>query len=177
MPSSTNAGPRSSLPEMFEQIVRDKNIEEIRSAIDPEFVGIMPTGETVHGFDGLKAYWDHLWADMGEKGEMHVRVRQDGVPRVAGDVALANGQTDVLVFFTRGKQFDLTVTWTATLHHVGPGWKVLQITGTIDPINNQIQKTGVHSAIIIWSGVGLLVGVVIGIAGYRMLWAKKETDA
>jgi hypothetical protein len=156
----------------FSQVITQRSIDPLASAIDPSFVGVMPTGETVHGFVGLKKYWDAINEQLGKDGECRAQVRP-GPTQIVGDIALLHGDTDLILVYATGQQVRGTVAWTAVLHHVGEHWLVMQAQGSVNPIDNQFGRTNFHTVMIIWSGLALFVGIGIGIAAWKF-WTTRE---
>src|SRR5262249_24938792 len=119
----------------------------------------------VSSLDEMKQYWREMKQLMGSGGTYHVTV----IPErrvLMGDFALARGVTQDIVTTGNGKTFRFGTNWTAVLHKEAGSWKVLQVQGSMDPIQNPFVM---HAAmrIAVGAGVaaaisGLLIGWLIG---------------
>jgi membrane-associated phospholipid phosphatase len=156
------------LRRVYEQAVAEDRVDLLAPHLDPEFSGVMLTGELVVGYEGMKAYWKKLKDLMGPGGKYTVTLEPD-LSTLFGDVALAKGTTNDVVVTDRG-DYRFKSQWTAVCRRVGGEWKILRVQGSMDPVGNPFVKKLVSTSSI-WSGgggvglgqaAGLLGGIAIG---------------
>jgi ketosteroid isomerase-like protein len=150
---------------VYEQAVKEDRVDLLAPHLDPEFTGVMLTGERVVGLDGMRAYWQKVKDLMGPGGRYTVTVEPD-LSTLLGDVALAKGATSDVVVTDRG-EYRFKSQWTAVCRRVGGEWKILRVQGSMDPVGNPFVKKFL-AASALWSGgggagVGLALGLVSGI--------------
>ncbi|MGD9127096.1 MAG: nuclear transport factor 2 family protein [Planctomycetia bacterium] len=157
-----HASLRALVP-MYEQAIHESKLEAFKPYLDPEFSGVMVTGEEVKGFQGLVDYWEEIQALIGEGGTYRTKVNVAGPAILSGDMAIAHGTTNDEVVTGSGKKFEFTSQWTAVCRKRDGEWKVLRLQGTMDPIQNQFVLAAVQSASVFFGVIGLVVGLIIGV--------------
>lgn len=160
------------LRKIYEQAIRENNLELLQPHLDTEVSGIMVTSDLVIGFDGLKAYWNDIQELMGEGG-VYTTTLVPELTWIHGDIAVAQGSSEDHVVTGAGKEYDFTSNWTAVLVHREGGWKIRRMQGTMNPVENQFVAAAVQGAAT-WAGVGagiggLVIGLVVGI-----FWSKSR---
>ena len=165
-----------TLVSMYEQAVREGKPEVFKPYLDPQFSGVMVTGEEVVGYRGLADYWHKIQSLLGEGGTYRVKVNVAGPAILSGDLALAQGTTNDEVVTGSGKKYEFTSQWTAICRKSDGQWKALRIQGTMDPIKNQFVLAAVKSASIFFGVIGLIAGVIIGGLVCLVVRRRQGTD-
>lgn len=120
----------------YEEAANQGKPELLKPYLDPEFSGVMITGDAVDSFASLEGYWAKIQKLMGEGGKYHVKVNVATRSVLSGDLAVARGTTDEEVTTGRGKQYRFPGQWTAVLRKRDGQWKILRVQGSMDPISN-----------------------------------------
>jgi ketosteroid isomerase-like protein len=153
------------LRRVYEQAVAEDRVDLILPYLDPQFTGVMLTGEEVKGADGMRAYWKKIKDLMGPNGKYTVTVEPDDLSTLMGDIAIAKGTTADVVVTDRG-DYRFTSHWTAVCRRTGGEWKILRVQGSMDPVGNPfVKKILTTSALSTGgggAGLGLLGGAVLG---------------
>ena len=152
-----------ALVPVYEEAANQGRPELLKPYLDPEFSGVMVTGEEVSSFASLEDYWAKIQKLMGEGGKYHVKVNVAARSILSGDLAVAHGTTSDEVVTSRGKEYRFEGRWTAVCRKRDGQWKVLRIHGSMDPIFNPFVAATV-------SGSSISAGVVAGIVGLAVGW-------
>jgi ketosteroid isomerase-like protein len=135
----------------------------------------MITGRVVNGVDGLKKYWSDIHELMGEGGTYATTINPERSV-IVGDVALARGSSNDVVVTGDNQEFRFTSYWTAALQKQNGQWKVVQVQGTMDPVDNPFVREFTRRTLrwaVVLSGLG---GIVIGL-GVAWLIRKRSPRA
>jgi ketosteroid isomerase-like protein len=147
---------------IYEQAIRDNRLEGLAPLLHQDFKGVMITGRNVAGLDELKTYWSDIHALMGEGGRYTTTLNPE-LSVLLGDVALARGTSDDVVVTSDGQEFRFTSLWSAVLQKEGGAWKLRQVQGTIDPVDNpfvrEFTRRSVMGAGALGAGGGILLGL------------------
>lgn len=155
----------------YEDGVNGDKLDLLAPHLDPEFSGVMVTGEQVVSLKEMQDYWARMKGLIGQGGKYTVKINPD-VSLLLGDVALAKGTTEDRVVTDAGKEYVFSSAWTAVARKVGGQWKLLRVQGSMDPIGNPFvvafrKATGVTAGIAA-GVVGIVVGGLLGfVAGRR----------
>ena len=151
-----------ALKPVYEQAMREGNPALLKPHLDPEFTGVMVTGESVTGYDGVEKYWQYIWDLMGEGGQYTVTVTEDGPALFAGDLAIASGTTEDNVVTSVGKEFHFTSRWTAIMRKQDGKWKILRIHASMNPISNEFIAAQVTTVMMITGSIAAVVSLILG---------------
>jgi hypothetical protein len=163
------------LRRVYEQAVAEDRVDLLAPHLDPEFSGVMLTGELVTGYEGMKGYWKKLKDLMGPAGRYTVTVEPD-LSMLLGDIALAKGATSDVVVTDRG-EYRFQSYWTAVCRRVGGEWKILRVQGSMDPVGNPFVKQVVATSAV-WSGAGGAgLGLVLGLLGGVFIGRRRKAGA
>ena len=168
-----------ALKPVYEQAMREGNPALLKPHLDPEFTGVMVTGESVTGYDGVEKYWQYIWDLMGEGGQYTVTVTEDGPALFAGDLAIASGTTEDKVVTSVGKEFHFTSRWTAIMRKQEGEWKILRIHASMNPISNEFIAAQVTTVTMITGSIAAAVSLILGWLAH-MFWRsrrKRPADA
>lgn len=162
-----------ALVPMYEQAANEGKPELLKPYLDPEFSGVMVTGEEVDGFASLEAYWAKIQKLMGNGGQYHVRVNVATRSILSGDLAVAHGTTSDDVITSRGKDYRFEGRWTAVCRKQDGQWKVLRVHGSMDPVFNPFVVAAVQASSI---SVGVITGIVCLVIGWlvHVLWSRRR---
>jgi ketosteroid isomerase-like protein len=146
---------------LYEQAIRDNRVEALAPFLHEDFHGVMVTGRNVNGLEELKGYWSDIHALMGDGGRYTTTLKPERSVLI-GDIALARGSSDDVVVTGNGQEFRFTSLWSAVVQKEGGRWKVRQVQGTIDPVNNpfvrEFTRRSLLVAIAVSAGAGILLG-------------------
>jgi hypothetical protein len=157
---------------VYEQAVREDRLDLLAPHLDPEFTGVMLTGELVVGLDGMKAYWKKIKDLMGPGGRYTVTLEPD-LSTLLGDVALAKGTTSDVVVTDRG-EYRFKAHWTAVCRRVGGEWKILRVQGSMDPVGNPFVKKFLSTSAVWSGGGGAGVGLALGLGGGILIGRRRR---
>jgi len=158
---------------VYEQSLRDGTPEVLATHLAPDFHAVMVTGRVVKSLEELRTYWTDIKALMGEGGRYTTTVNPERSV-IIGDVALARGTTADVVVTGAGKEFRFTSYWTATLQKEQGVWKIRQLQGSIDPVDNPFIREFTRRAILLTGGVAGLAGLVVGIGVTLVVTRRKK---
>jgi ketosteroid isomerase-like protein len=165
-----------ALVPMYEQAANEGKPEVLKPYLDPDFSGVMVTGEEVDSFASLQDYWTKMQKLMGPGGKYHVKVNVATRSILSGNLAVAHGTTADDVTTSSGKEYHFEGRWTAICRKWEGEWKVLRIHGSMDPVFNPFVGTAVRTASI---STGVIVGIVCLVLGWLgcMLWFRRRKVA
>jgi len=147
---------------LYEQAIREGKPEMLAPHIASDFRGVMVTGRLVKNVEELQRYWADIQALIGPGGRYTTTLNPERSV-ILGDIALARGSTDDVVVTDEGREFRFTSLWTATLQKVDGVWKVRQMQGSIDPVDNAFVREFGRRALIPAAGIAGAVGLAIGV--------------
>ena len=148
---------------VYERAVNEGELEVLKPHLDPEFTGVMVTGEEIEGFQGLVDYRKGIQELLGEGGTYRVKAKVGGPAVFSGDMAVAHGTTEDEVVTGAGKKYSFTSQWTAVCRKTGGEWRILRVQGTMDPVKNPFVLALVGAASTTFGLIGLAVGVLVGV--------------
>ncbi|MCY2930526.1 MAG: hypothetical protein NTV86_13710 [Planctomycetota bacterium] len=82
-----------ALVPLYEQAANEGKPSLLKPHLDPEFTGVMVTGDEVTGFSSLEDYWRKIRALIGADGKYTVKVNVAAPATIDGGLALARGTT------------------------------------------------------------------------------------
>ena len=146
---------------VYEEAIRESRPEALAPLIHDDLYGVMVTGRTVRNIGELRQYWADINALIGAGGRYTTTLNPERSV-IIGDVALARGTSADVVVTGAGKEFRFTTLWTATLQKVDGRWKVRQMQGTVDPVDNAFVREFTRRAITLTAAVSGVVGGFLG---------------
>jgi ketosteroid isomerase-like protein len=161
------------LKSLYEQSIRDGKPEALAPHLAPEFHGVMVTGRVVNSLDDLRKFWTDMKAMIGEGGTYTTTINPERSV-IIGDLALARGSTADVVVTSAGKEFRFTSYWTATLQKDQGVWKIRQMQGSIDPVDNAFVREFTRRALMLTGGIAGAIGLVLG-AGVVLIFTRRRT--
>jgi ketosteroid isomerase-like protein len=147
----------------YEAAIRDNKIDVMAPYFSDDFYGVMLTGRIVKSFDDVKKYWADVHALMGEGGSYTTTLNPERSV-IVGDVALARGTSSDVVVTAEKREYRFTSMWTAVLRKQDGQWKLTQVQGTIDPIDNPFVREFNRRYFWVATPFSALGGLVIGLA-------------
>ena len=150
---------------IYERAISGNNIDALAPYFSDQFHGVMLTGRVVTNFDELKRFWADMRELIGEGGSYTTTLNPERSV-VNGDVALARGSSNDVVVTSEKNEFRFTSYWTAVLQKQAGQWKLVQVQGTIDPIDNPFVREfnrRENRIVIPLSAIGgLVLGLIAG---------------
>ena len=162
-----------ALKGVYEQAVRDSQIDRLGPYLHQDFHGVMVTGRPVNGVGDLQQYWRDIKGLIGERGTYSTTLNPER-SIILGDIALARGTSDDVVKTNDGTEYKFSTLWTATLQRDGASWKIRSVQGTMDPVANPFVREFAQRALIRTASVALLAGLIVGMA-FGLIWQKRRT--
>ena len=163
------------LKTLFERAIHDNNISVLGPYFSPDLYGVMLTGRVVKNVDELQRFWADIHELIGEGGTYTTTLKPERSV-ILGDVALARGSSDDVVVTSEKQEYRFSSFWTAVLHKQAGQWKVVQLQGTIDPIDNafvhEFNRRYMRAVI----PLSVLGGVVLGLAAAWLLRRRARTS-
>jgi ketosteroid isomerase-like protein len=157
---------------LYEQSIRDGKPEALAPYLASDFHGVMITGRVVKNVVDLHKFWTDMKAIIGAGGTYVTTINPERSV-IVGDVALARGTSDDVVVTSAGKEFKFTSYWTATLQKDHDVWKIRQLQGSIDPVDNAFVRAFTGRSIMLAGGIAGLVGLLVGASGMAVFGRKK----
>lgn len=158
---------------LYEQAIRDGTPEKLAPHIASDFRGVMVTGRLVKNVEELQRYWADIQELIGPGGSYTTTLNPE-LSVILGDIALARGSTDDVVVTGEGREFRFTSLWTATLQKIDGVWKVRQMQGSIDPVDNAFVREFGRRALLPAAGAAGAAGLVVGV-GVGWWLARRRT--
>jgi ketosteroid isomerase-like protein len=156
----------------YVEAVNTGDLSKIKNDLSKEVTGVMVTGKSVEGYDGLVSYWKDVQDLIGAGGTYHVAVNVDKTD-LFGDVAVSRGTTEEGVRLASGKELDFNSFWTAVCHRENGTWKVVRMEATMNPIDNVFVTLQLKRAKLIYGIIGFIVGAFL-VLGIRFLLCKRS---
>jgi ketosteroid isomerase-like protein len=149
-----------ALKTTYETAIAQGDIESLEPFLAEDFTGVMVTGESITGMQGLLDYWATLQDYLGDNGIYTVELLPNDTLFV-DSIAITSGSTRDSVTISSGEVFEFTSEWTAIARKEGESWKLVRIQATMDPINNPfIEKIG-SLKLIATAGIAALAAAVL----------------
>ena len=152
-----------ALKTTYENAIAQGDIQSLSPYLAENFTGVMVTGESITGMDGLLDYWATLQNYLGESGTYTVEL----IPNETlfyELMAITSGSTKEVVKISSGTVFEFTSEWTAIAQKSDSGWKLIRIQATMDPINNPfIEKIGSLKLLAVATGSALVAAVLVAL--------------
>ena len=161
-----------ALKAVYEQAVRDNQIDRLGPYLHQDFHGVMVTGRSVNSLGDLQQFWRDMKNLIGERGTYMTTLNPER-SIILGDIALARGTTDDVVKTDDGTEFKFSSQWTATLQRDGASWKIRSVQGTMDPVANPFVREFARRALIRTAAMALLAGLIVGMA-FGLIWQKRR---
>src|SRR5688572_6794346 len=166
--AATEEAEHESLRQMrtaYERAIRENDIDALAPYFSEQFHGVMLTGRVVTNIEELKRFWADMRALIGEGGSYTTTLNPERSV-IVGDVALARGSSDDVVVTSEKEEFRFTSYWTAVLQKQAGQWKLVQVQGTIDPIDNPFVREfnrRENRVVIPLSAIGgVVLGLIVG---------------
>jgi len=156
------------LKTVFERAIHDNNISGLGPYVSTDLYGVMLTGRVVKNVEELQRFWADIHELIGEGGTYTTTLKPERSV-ILGDVALARGSSDDVVVTSEKQEFRFSSFWTAVLHKQAGQWKVVQLQGTIDPIDNPFVHEFNRRYLRAVIPLSVLGGVVLGLAAAWLL--------
>ena len=134
----------------------------------------MMTSRAVDSLQEMKSYWADMKRLMGAGGTYRTVVEPERSV-ILGDFALARGKTADVVTTGDGKVYRFGTNWTAVLQRQNGAWKILQVQGSMDPVNNEFVRTFMRDALLKYGGLAALVALALGIALGVVIGRRRKT--
>lgn len=161
---------------LYERALNEDKLDLLAPHIGQPFYGVMITSKRVSNLEEMKAYWADMKRLMGSGGTYQVKVNPER-SAILGDIAMARGTTSDVVT-SHGQTFRFGTSWTAVLHRQNGVWKIVQVQGTMDPVNNAFVAKFRRNAILLYGGGMALAALVLGwLLGARLARRKVFIDA
>jgi len=163
-----------ALVPIYEQAANQGKPELLKPYLDPEFSGVMITGDPVDSYASLEGYWAKVQKFLGEGGKYHGKVEVAVRSIVSGDLAMARGTTDEEVTTTSGKQYRYPGQWTAICRKRDGQWRILRVQGSMDAISNPFITAAVSNSLLLAGVVAGIVGLVVGWLAHVLLSRRRK---
>jgi ketosteroid isomerase-like protein len=150
-----------ALVPMYEDAANNGKLEALKPYLDPEFSGVMVTGEEVTNFASMEEYWARMQTLLGEGGTYHVKVNVAERAILSGDLAVARGTTEDVVK-AKGSEYRFEGRWTAVCRKRGGQWKMLRIQASMDPVTNPFVMAAVRAASMTAGAIAGIAGLIVG---------------
>lgn len=144
----------------YEQAIANKRPADLAPLLSSDFYGVMVTGRTVHNLAELSQYWADIKTLIGEGGSYSTTLNPERSV-IVGDLALARGTANDMVT-SGGREYRFTTLWTAVLQKTNGQWRVLQLQGSIDPVDNAFVREFMKRAVLWSAAISALVGAIAG---------------
>ncbi len=164
-----------ALPPIYERALNQGKLDLLEPFLDPEFDGVVVTGEEVDSFKALNDYWRGIQELLGEDGNYQVKVNVDQPAYLTAETAVATGTTNETVVTSTGKEFEFNSRWTAVLRKRDGEWKILRIHASMDPINNSFVKMARQTLAWTCGIIASLAGLLAGWCAHRLI-AKRGSS-
>ncbi|MCE9615522.1 MAG: nuclear transport factor 2 family protein [Lentisphaerae bacterium] len=149
---------------VFEQAVRDNNLDLMAPYIDPEFSVVSFTDREFTSFDAYKTQWQITREQLLQGGTYTVTllpVRS----QILGNLAIAKGDSENVLVTGQGKRFTFGAHWTVVLRKTDGQWRVLRAHYSLDPFGNPMVRSGFRKVAMQIAGVSAAIGLILGAAG------------
>lgn len=146
----------------YEDAVNSSDPSKFKNNLGTQFTGVMVTGDTVTGYDGLLSYWKEIQGLIGPGGSYHVTVNTDKTD-LFGDVAVSRGTTEESVRLSNGKELDFGSYWTAVCHKEDGTWKAFRVQATMNPVHNVFVSLQLERAKLTYGILGFVAGIILAL--------------
>lgn len=158
----------------LQKALNDKDIEKVKSYLNPNVNVIYQNGEVADGIGTVEAFYKRmLTGDNPVLKEYSVSVNVDKLSEFYGDnTAVAYGSTIDSLSFTGGSKMEVPSRWTATLFKQNGQWKIVSIQFGVNVFDNPVLSTAKKS-ITYFSIGGVIAGLILGMFISRLIKKRK----
>ena len=162
-----------ALRERVTTAVAEKNVEVLLEHLHADFVLTAQDGlklRVIRKHAGIREYFERLFSgDEATLKSVRANIVVEEIQRPqAGEVALANGNSDDHYVMRSGGEYDLKTRWSATLIMDQGQWKLINLHVSSDAFDNPIFNAAKSSLIRVGS-IGLMIGLVAGLILTKVL--------
>lgn len=161
---------------LYEKAINEDQLDLMRPHVAEPLYGVMITSKRVSSVDEMKQYWAAMKKLMGPGSTYKVKVEPERSVFM-GDFALARGTTADVVTTGDGKTYRFGTNWTAVLRRDGGVWKLVQVQGSMDPVNNEFVRTFMREAITKSAAAAGVAGLIIGAVGGVLIGRRRRVAA
>lgn len=147
----------------YVEAVNSGDLSKIKNGLSQKVTGVMVTGKSVEGYDGLVSYWKEIQDLIGPGGTYHVTVNVDKTD-LFGEVAVSYGTTEETVQLADGKKLDFSAFWTSVCHKEDGTWKVVRMQVTMNPVENVFVTLQLKKAKLVYGIAGFITGALLILA-------------
>jgi ketosteroid isomerase-like protein len=162
-----------ALVPLYERAANEGKPELLKPYLDPDFGGVMVTGDEVDGFASLQEFWANIQKMIGDGGRYHVKVNVAARSILSGDLAVAHGTTEDDVVTANGKKYHFEGRWTAVCRKKDGQWKVLRVHGSMNPISNPFVMAALRVSSLTAGAIAGIVCLIVG-WGVHVLWSRRR---
>jgi ketosteroid isomerase-like protein len=138
--------------------IESRDVESMLVFTHPEIAVTWQNGETSHGIEELRAFYDRMGRDAFVKFKVPHEPDQLSVLH-GGDTAISTGHV-VAEYHLLGKSYEFDSRWTATLVRQDDKWLVSAYHVSLNALDNPILNTA-KSALWLALGAGLVAGMIL----------------
>jgi ketosteroid isomerase-like protein len=161
-----------NLRSIYEDALNNNDAAMIKPLLADGFTGVMISGEEVKSYDDFDAFWKRFRGLIGEGGTYHVKVITDQTDFI-GDMGVSRGYTEETIHTAGGKDDKIQSRWTAVTRKQNGEWKIFRVQGSVNPISNPAIDEMVKTTRLVFGGLGLAAGLVLGLIGGVLIRRKR----
>lgn len=163
---------RDEMVDAFNQ----RNVERMLALMHPDVVITWQNAEVSRKHAGVREYYQRMLLNKDsivERLTVDLQVDEYAILH-GGDTAIAWGTLGDKYRLRDGSEFAMHSRWSATLVKQGGRWLVASAHGSVNAFDNEILRQAAGK-LLFWSGGGgLVLGILLGIAGVLVLRRRKQ---
>jgi uncharacterized protein (TIGR02246 family) len=149
--------------------LNERDIDTIVANVDKDVVFTTMNGDVCRGPGQIRAYFNKMLKDPGHVvKDVKVSFEADALTTLyGGDTGVASGFSNDRYHLVDGETFDIHGRWSCTLVKQGDRWVIASFHYSANVFDNPVLNR-LKTMAILAGGVGLLVGLIVGVAGMRI---------
>ncbi len=149
------------LKSLYERAVNTNDLELLRPHLDDSYAAVTFTNREFTDWDEFKTQWQKSREKFLAGGSYKVTLLPER-SQIIGDVALAFGDSENVLITGSGDEYRFSSRWTSVCRKVDGQWKIRRIHSSIDPFNNPMVRAGARKAVIQYTIVAAIGGIIFG---------------
>jgi uncharacterized protein (TIGR02246 family) len=165
---------RDEMVDAFNQ----RDVDRMLNLMHPDVVITWQNAEVSRKHAGVREYYERMLLNKDsvvERLTVDLEVDEFAILH-GGDTAIAWGTLGDKYRLRDGSEFAMNSRWSATLVKQGDRWLIASAHGSVDAFRNEILRQAAGK-LLFWSGGGgLVLGILLGIAGVLVLRRRKAAS-
>jgi ketosteroid isomerase-like protein len=160
---------------IYEDAVNSGDLKPLEPYFTPETTGVVSLGKEFKNLSEFQKLFDDFKALIGPDHVYKIELHPER-STILGDIALARGTSSEYIKTSKGKEFNLTTLWSATLRRENGKWHLLRCQVTLDPFDNSVFHYFIMQTKKVYGWGALFLGLIVGALVVMLLRRKPSAS-